>query len=123
MFMALIIQEIDGCDYSIRCGGDWFPLDSATKDAAIKELHKLVIGDFDPVNYKVDGDIYGHDGNYWSEQILEKAVLIEVNEKINIPLKQWYSDAKQKASDYIIQIENDKEKAEYERLKAKFGKE
>ena len=118
MFIALIIQEANGCGYSIACGGDVIFLDSTTKNDALKELHKIVIGKFNPEYYT-----NGYEEGYWHDQKLESAQLFDVSEQIAVPIMGWYRDAEKKVVEYKEQKDADKERAEYERLKAKFEKE
>jgi hypothetical protein len=87
MFIALITQDREGCDYTIACGKNWIELEANNKDDAIEELKKCVIGILD------DNLYYGCDGGFWGEKKLSEVILLEVSNKTSIPIANWYAQA------------------------------
>lgn len=102
-FIALVKQEGEGCDYTIACGQTWLYLDATTREAAIDELKRTIAESFA------------------GEHLLEKAILLSVEAEENMPVDLWYVElAQQKALDRQ-QAEERRERAEFERLRAKFA--
>lgn len=84
MFLAHAVQVGEGCDYNISCGEILWALDATTKEEAIKELKRKVIGEWDDDEQDFDDAC----------EALSELTLIEVSEKEDIPLDQWYKEAK-----------------------------
>lgn len=114
MFIALITQAADGCDYTIACGKKWIELESKTKDEAIQELGEFIIGKPDD-DYKS-----GFDGSFWGDERLSEVILLEVSDRIDISVEKWYSNAESILQERKLKVAQEKERAEYERLKEKF---
>lgn len=114
MFIAYLEQKNCGCDYSIGCGSILVTLSSSSKREAIKELEKIILGEYS------EGE---RNEGYWEEFELESACLYEVSSEDNVPLADWYAKA---IEDDKLQKEKEikeKEYAEYQRLQVKFKKE
>lgn len=111
MFIAHAIQVGEGCDYMISCGETLWILDATTKEEAIKELKRRVIGEWDDDEQDFDD----------SCEELSELTLFKVSEKENMPLGNWDKEVKAFKKTAKNKRKNDEEKAEYERLKAKFG--
>jgi hypothetical protein len=115
MFIAYVIQEAEGCDYSITCGKILWNLEATTKEDALKELKERIIGKFD------ESEGY-FDLGYWEEHEIKRITLFEVKESTEIKTRQWYDEANEISKDWHSKIKENKELAEYKRLKDKFGK-
>lgn len=98
------LNQGDGCDHTIGCGIVVVDLKATNYDDAMTELVLLIKEDYDPD----------------SERELESAELYEIEkvEPINVKeIYQWMEDHKRKQQ----QMEKEeKDKKEFERLKAKF---
>lgn len=114
MFIALIVQKTEGCDYSIACGKNWIELQSDNEEAAINELYQIIIGRPN-INY-----VSGFDGNFWGESKLAKAIILRVSKKMEIQVSNWYSNALAMKNQMDEEEATRVERVEYERLKAKF---
>ena len=110
-----LIESLSGCDNSIACGKDWLELEAKDIDSALEELHSEIIG-------KPDDDYEaGYDRRFWEENRLIKVVLLQVSDEADVPILDWYIDVENK---YTLRQQADEEQAErreYERLKARFG--
>jgi len=104
MYKAILVQDGEGCDYTIGCGINVYDIHADFEDDALDELHKIVINEF----------------NY-DECRLKSATLLCLTKKVDAPVEQWYEqDKQQKDAEKYQEVENG-EKAELERLKAKYG--
>jgi len=113
MFIAYVNQTGYGCDYTIACGKTLWRLKAGNKSDADEEVKHLVLGEFD----EEDGRYYE---GYWGEIALDSVTIFEVSHENEVPIEKWYKEAKELvASRRKISIE-EREKAEFERLKAKF---
>jgi len=112
-FIAYVKQEMQGCDYTIACGQTIWKLKSTSKEDAIEELRKMIIGEYVP------GD--GYEEGYWGESKLSEVILFEVKEELPIDVNQWYREALKFKNDEENKAKNDDERKEYERLKSKYG--
>jgi hypothetical protein len=114
MFIALLVQKSEGCDYTIGCGMKWENLGAINLDDALEELKKCVIGT------QCDDCENGYEEGYWDDESLSDVVLLDVSEKHIVPVRSWYksaiTDAKLRKKRKIESYE----RAEYDRLKAKF---
>ncbi len=116
MFIAYVTQASDGCDYSIACGETIWTLKAKTREEAIKELKREIIGDWD------EEDLEWEDGS-WDGDKLEWVMLFEVvgrGERIEV--EEWYSAARDFREECRADAVDEKERAEFERLKTKYGK-
>lgn len=114
MFIAHIWQN-EACDYSIKCGHKIVELEATTQNDAFTELHKLVVGIWNPADYSS-----GWEGGYWDEKKLLGAMIYEVADKHEMATYAWYSEAVSKTNKYKQSEKEQDERAEYERLRAKF---
>ena len=113
-YIAHVVQEGESCDYMISCGETVWELEAENENAALIELKQRIIGVWDAAfNVYEDG--------YWNEDELERVTLFEVNKEISLPIKEWYRAARKYEKNQIAaKTQEDKERKEYERLKAKF---
>lgn len=109
-YLALLIQEGEGCDYTIACGLDWFDFNAMGFDEAVQTLKDKLIGKFDG---------YDYDGEYGIRE-LKSVKLVEVAAVWDLPIKHWYEEAERIEDEAVAKRISDKERAEYERLKKKF---
>ncbi len=112
MYIAYLVEEGEGCDYTIACGETVLKLKATTRDEAIKELRQEIIGEW-------NGDEY--EGGYGPDQRLEHVEFFEVVDKELMPISVWYSDADAFRKKQANGMAEESEKAEYDRLKIKFG--
>ena len=113
MFIAYVKQIYEGCDFTIGCAQTLWRLSAKTKDEAIAEVKKKTIGDYVPG--------HGYEEGYWIERELGEVTLFEVLEDTKLPIKQWYTEARKFLEEQKNKERTDLERAEFERLKAKFG--
>lgn len=114
MFIAYVEQKSEGCDYSIACGIDMFELKAQTTEDALKELYNKVIGKYDD---EEDGYVDG----YWDKTKLKRAVLLNVSEKIEAPINDWYEDVVWFDEQKKEELSKASRRKEYERMKKEFG--
>lgn len=114
MFIAYAKQEGEGCDYTIGCGQILWKLKAQSYEEAIEELKSTVIGKWLP-------EFCEYEEGYWEDFKLESVTLYEVNKKEEVPINKWYSDALMKIKQEKNKVNEEYEKIEFERLKAKFG--
>ncbi len=114
MYKAILVQDGEGCDYTIGCGISIIDLHALSSDEAYKELKREVIGEWD----EKDGRFYGE---YMDEQRLESATLIKVIETIQPDISAWYAEAEKIVENHKNSANVNAEKAELERLKKKYG--
>lgn len=115
-FAVVLKQQGEGCDYSIGCGMTLLMLDASTRDEALIEAKRRILGKPSEDAY------YGYEDSYLvgTEANLESATVVQI--EYEFPVKEWYHQilAAQAASDEKQKLA--KERAEYERLQKKFGK-
>ena len=112
-FIAYVTQEGEGCDYTIDCAKTLWYLKSNSKQNAIIELKKIIIGQW-------DSDEEGYDEGYWDEFQLEKVILFEISSEEKVPIEEWYSDAIEFAHQERGKSKERAEKRELQRLKEKY---
>lgn len=118
MYAIILKQKGDGCDYMIGCGMEMFPLQSRTLEEALKEAKDTVQGKPN------DESSYGFEGGFLVDvergvQNLEFAKLIQI--ECDLPIIDWYHEGMDKAYALGRKAQLENERAEYERLKAKYG--
>ena len=114
MFIAYVEQH-EGCDYTIACGKVIIGLKSTNKEDALKELKEMIIGKYDKKENNFENGMICCEGG------LDRVTLYEVSSSEKIPLKDWIKESKKIISDADEKEQLSNEKAEYERLKKKFG--
>jgi len=115
MFIAYVEQAGEGCDYTIDCGKTLWKLSADTKEEAIEEIKRNVIGELNTDN----GAYYE---GLWYEFELRSIQLFEVSNYEDLDVGLWYREASEKAKSIKDKVRLDRERLEYERLKAKFEK-
>jgi hypothetical protein len=112
-FIALITQP-NGCDYTIACGKDWMELEACDKNSALSELAEYILGKPD------DSYTSGRGGGFWEERKLSEVVLLEISDKMNVPIAEWYA-VEEATREQLKQKEKERtERAAYEKLKLKY---
>ena len=98
-YFVLIVGKGDGCDYTIGCNISFSPLPGTTLGEASKGVCEHL----------------GYD-----EHRVETALILEASQVVLFDVEKHYSDAEEQAAESKRCADQDAEKAEYERLKAKF---
>ena len=103
MFIAVLKQRGEGCDYTIECGVKVVQLKSQTWEAAIEEAHWEIAWEY--------RDEY---------HALESLEVFEVAQRYEAPIDEWYAgfddaEAAQEAEDA-----KEQRRLQYERLKREF---
>ncbi len=98
----------------------FWKLKSETKKDAIEEFKGEMIG-----GWCNDEDGYiGYDGGQIQEdrdlRSMKKATLYEISTEFDMPIKQWFYDAQQRTLEATREDITKRERADFERLKAKF---
>lgn len=116
MFIAYAIGKNDGCDYTMACNQILWKLEANNWEDAKKELKHKLIGEWMP-EYKE------FEEGYWDSCEIGKLTLYELSlaPPLEIPLADWYNEARQQSKSSTVCFEENKEMGEFERLKAKYG--
>lgn len=102
----LWLNQGGGCDYNIGCGQVLHPLKAKTIEEARKEIPEIF-------------EYYGmHDSD--SDVRIKNASIVTIAEEFDV--KAWLKKQDAKKSAVIMAAKESEEKAQYERLKAKFSK-
>lgn len=105
-YILVLKQEAEGCDYSIECGTKVVELKATTFDGVHQEAKNCILSD---------------DEGYLAEDFrLKSAMLCEVVAEEALPVKEWYAEYEAAQHKQERQAQLEKERREYERLKAKF---
>lgn len=118
-YAVVIKQNGEGCDYTIGCGMQTVELKSTTREEALREARMIVQG-------TPDGDYeYGFadtmliDYDHTTTSRIQYAKLVQIEE--DLPVAQWHAEllaAHRRSQEESTEA---KERAEYERLRNKFG--
>lgn len=109
-YLLLLVQNQEGCDYTIGCGMKALPLEAQTVEGARTEAKGIITKSSDD----------GGDG-YLSDYIdLSEALLITAREYL--PIGTWRAELKAQEQAATAKEQELKELAELERLKAKYGR-
>lgn len=116
-YAVILFQEGGGCDYTIGCGVRVDLLNANTLEEARVEARQTLgyinkYGDFE--GDLITDDNYKHE---WKLK-LEQALLVEVHE--DLPIEEWSSKLIQKLEQKVRKKQEDKERAEFERLRKKY---
>lgn len=111
---GVVLYQPGGCDYTIGCGLKVVPLDAETEEEAIKEAKSVAVGIPD-YEEQEEYDMHGYHG----ESKLSDALLISFVGYL--PINEWYDEYEAEEKRLKDKEEEDKEKAELKRLKAKYG--
>jgi hypothetical protein len=114
---ALVMRQVgEGCDYTIGCGTAMEMLKATTREDALVEARLLVQGTPDPDHPAgfADSRLHDHDDHQ-----LKTATLVQIEEEL--PLAAWQTEVMETWRRREADAKQAKEKAEYERLRAKFG--
>lgn len=118
----LIVEEQgEGCDYTIGCGVAWYLWEAESFDALIADLRATLAKGYAGVYEESDGDglaeavVATHERRRNNIEIFE----ISASHKLDLPaLRAIYEDAEARVE---AADKAEAERAEFERLKAKFG--
>jgi hypothetical protein len=113
-YIAYVRQDIEGCDYTIGCAQTLWRLKAQTYDEALRELRDEIVGQFLP-------EYADYEEGYWGEDKLKQVTLFGVEQEVEIPLELWYAEGKKRVEEYKIRINEEAERAEFERLREKYG--
>lgn len=89
-------------------------LTSRRQEDAIEEVKNIIIGKWIPEREGF------YERGYWYDYKLIGAQLFEIVDRKELPVDRWYAEADDFKKQYRKNIQEKKERAEYERLKAKF---
>ena len=105
IYYAYLVEAGEGCDYTIGCGNTLKDFIADDTEKAVEKIKEYII------------ENYGHN----SEHMLETVLLFTAH-PIDINVEQVYEDEKEKRQKKSLKIEEDKDRADYERLKKRFEK-
>lgn len=111
------IHQPHGCDYTIECGSKTFVI--YAKD--LLEANKRFIQMFYPDFESSDVDWTDDYGGYTGEMALESAVIYEVVDELEIDMGLLYENLDSIRAAEALKAAEEKERAEFERLKKKYG--
>ena len=122
LYMALLVQRAEGCDYAIDCGKKLIQLQAKSRENALTELKTLIVGR--PELYDPEySDFYSDEleGEYWhSEYRLKQCVLFEVKNAEDISINTWYEEAERIIQNKLDEDKEQRDREEYERLRQKY---
>jgi CRISPR/Cas system CSM-associated protein Csm2 small subunit len=104
-YFLYVIQDAEGCDYSIACGECLIELNALNKNDAEKEVMKKIEESF-----------------FHEDSMLRSATLYEVQNLVELNMDDVYKNIKNKKLKEKAKILKEKEEKEFERLKKKLGK-
>lgn len=104
-YKAYLVQDGEGCDYTIACGHLMIDLESNNMEDAVRELAEIIRSE------------YSHE-----ETRLERAIVIEVTRTVNMSLYELYKEVQKEREEKRIKEKEAKELAELERLQKKYTK-
>lgn len=97
----------------------WY-LKGETLESAVKEFRTEIIGEW----YE-DDEYIGYDGGQIQAasdlNVILEITLYEVSSEFKMPFKQWFDEAQKRTEQAKVQFGEQAEKAEFKRLRAKFG--
>jgi hypothetical protein len=102
-FVAYVNETDNGCDYTIACGKKLIPLYAETTTEAVAELKQ-----------------YYRD-RAWPDGFVS-LTLYDVRDVYEAPLDEWRGDLVREEQEAVIREEENRARAQYESLKARFGK-
>ncbi len=123
-YVVLQDQQGEGCDYTIGCGKNWLFIEAETIEEAAKKYALKVVED--------NGENWLEDQEYpytqHAERTIEKATIIGVSSSlvmnakdIERPVEELRKQLRKPIEEKKRQQLESKEKAEFERLKKKYG--
>lgn len=102
-YMVILVQDGEGCDYTIGCGVKVEPLKARTVEDARAEAQRTIMSD----------------GYLEREDAVYKAVLVTDHE--DLPVESWKAGMKAIREAEEAEEQRAKELSELERLKRKYG--
>tara|TARA_R110000851_G_scaffold47424_1_gene115034 strand:- start:17803 stop:18159 length:357 start_codon:yes stop_codon:yes gene_type:complete len=115
-FIVVLKQSGEGCDYMIGCGQKTIEILAEDIEQAGQRFILMLNSSWDD-----DVDWTKDYGGYNGEQELDSAMIYEVGVTKDVDLRSAYDDIEAAKIKLKTLLEDTKEKAEYERLKNKFG--
>jgi len=103
VYKAHIVQEAEGCDYTIGCGLNVIDLDSKTLESAKVELIKVI------KEY------------YTGDNQLEHAELYEINEIVEMDLDMIYKEVELEDEQQELNDREEQERKEYDEVRRSQG--
>jgi hypothetical protein len=103
MIYVLVRNQGGGCDYTIGCGIAVTTLDAKNEADALVEARIHILQD-----------------NFHDETRLESAMLLAVESRFGLPIKHWYAEEQERRDAEEKYRKELNERAEFERLSAKF---
>lgn len=109
MKFLLVMEQDNGCDYTLRCGVDFAEIEAPDRKSAIA------------VSFEKMMEVHGEPPDYMNENIARADLYELAGEKITIPLDKFRLELEHSNEVQRLKVETAKEKGEYERLRAKYG--
>ena len=103
MYLAVLYQAGEGCDYTIACGTKVIQLDAQTWDDAVAEAQQTIIGE------------------YRDDRTLSRMRIVEVTRHFEAPVRAWYADLDRAELEEQNAQQKEQRRKAYERLKHEFG--
>lgn len=104
IYKAYIKQKSDGCDYTIGCARTVINIDATSLDEAKNKLFERIKEDYS-----------------YQENRLKSVELFEISNIVSLDMNEIYKRIDDEEYNKQQQALEEKERADYERLKAKFG--
>lgn len=106
-YKAYLKQKGEGCDYTIGCARTVIDLKANSMEEATTKLEEILTESY--IDY------------YHKTSMIESAEIFEVNSVINFDIEAFDTKQKEIARQAAIAKKEAKERAEFERLRQKFG--
>lgn len=104
IYKAYLNQNNEGCDYTIGCGKTVIDIKASSMEEAKKKLAEKIVEE-----------------NSDDETLLQSAEIYEIEQVFRMDVISIYQEAKRLRDEERDRETSEKEKKEFERLKAKFG--
>lgn len=115
-FIVDIKQHGEGCDYTIGCGQKTFIIYAEDLLQANKRFIEMFYPDFESNDVDWTDDY----GGYTDEMNLENAIIYEVVDELKIDMPSIYKNIEKIRLSEAQKMIEDRERAEFERLKQKY---
>ena len=126
-YLLIREQAGEGCDYTIGCGLDWTIVEGESLEAVVEELRQRATATADEYADFEEArgyDVKDHEMPWfdeYGEHTIGSARLYEIGDAVELHVDEWQGQWKAAEEAAEEGAKQDIERAEYERLRAKFG--
>lgn len=117
-FLVYVKQHGEGCDYTIGCGRKVFFIEARDMIQAKDRFTRMLSPEFGQDNQPEWTKDYG---GYNGEMKLVSAQIFEVADEVKVDVAECYENIEKFKIEKALKAVEEKERKEFERLKAKYG--